>query len=151
MNKMMTVHIGARLVGAGEPCFVIAEAGVNHDGDMDVARALIDAAAKAGADAVKFQSFTADALVTAGAPKAEYQERAGGPSETQRDMLRQLARAEAPIPRADLLPASQRQAALEALTALEERALVVREKAGYVIAWDVLRDWIRWVELGIGD
>jgi hypothetical protein len=71
--------------------------------------------------------------------------------ETQREMLRQLARAEAPVPRADLLPASQRQAALEALPALEECTLAVREEAGYVSAWDVLRDWIRWVELGIGE
>ena len=41
--------------------------------------------------------------------------------------------------------------ALEALTALEERTLAVRENVGYVIAWDILRDWIRWVELGIGE
>ncbi len=84
------VCIGARAVGGGRPCFVIAEAGVNHDGDMEVARALIDAAAKVGADAVKFQSFRADALVTATAPKAEYQKRSTGSSEYQKDMLRRL-------------------------------------------------------------
>jgi N-acetylneuraminate synthase/N,N'-diacetyllegionaminate synthase len=53
--------------------FFIAEAGVNHNGDLDRARDLIDAAAEAGADAVKFQTFTTDRLVAEGAPKADYQ------------------------------------------------------------------------------
>ena len=58
------IHIDGRAVGAGTPCFVIAEIGVNHDGDMDVARRMIDAAAEAGADAVKFQTFEARRLAT---------------------------------------------------------------------------------------
>lgn len=58
-----TVEIGTRHVGSGQSCFVIAEAGSNHDGRIDTALALIDCAAAAGADAVKFQSFRADALV----------------------------------------------------------------------------------------
>ena len=53
--------------------FVIAEIGVNHNGSMDLARQLIDAAAKAGADAVKFQTFRAEDLVTPDARKADYQ------------------------------------------------------------------------------
>jgi sialic acid synthase SpsE len=57
------VRIGDRRVGPGEPPYVIAEAGSNHNRDFGTARALIDAAAEAGADAVKFQTFTADALV----------------------------------------------------------------------------------------
>lgn len=65
--------------------FVIAEVGINHNGDMDMARSLIDAAVNAGADAVKFQSFIAEELVTASAPKAEYQEGSSGKS--QREML----------------------------------------------------------------
>jgi N,N'-diacetyllegionaminate synthase len=84
------IEIGRRAVGKGAPCFVIAEAGVNHNGDLAVARQLIEAAAAAGADAVKFQSFKADRLVTAHAPKAEYQKKAGGETETQREMLRRL-------------------------------------------------------------
>ena len=49
--------------------FIIAEAGVNHNGDMDIAKGLIDAAAEAGADAVKFQTFKADRLVCSDAKK----------------------------------------------------------------------------------
>src|SRR6185503_4766790 len=58
--------------------FIVAEAGVNHNGDLSLARALVDAAAEAGADAVKFQTFTADGLVTRAAPTADYQRRAAG-------------------------------------------------------------------------
>jgi N,N'-diacetyllegionaminate synthase len=52
---------------------IIAEAGVNHNGDLTLARGLIDAAAEAGADLVKFQTFKADRLATAAAVKAAYQ------------------------------------------------------------------------------
>ena len=73
-----------------ERVFVIAEAGVNHNGDLARAIALIDAAVDAKADAVKFQTFRADALVTAAAPKAAYQIRQTGNDETQHAMLRKL-------------------------------------------------------------
>lgn len=69
---------------------IIAEAGVNHNGDMDLARSLIDAAAQAGADLVKFQTFRADRLVTASAAKAEYQKRTTDMAESQYAMLRKL-------------------------------------------------------------
>ncbi len=69
---------------------IIAEAGVNHNGDMSVARQLIDAAAEAGADLVKFQTFSADRLVTANAAKADYQSRATGDAESQHTMLQRL-------------------------------------------------------------
>ncbi len=58
----VTLQIGGRDVGPGCPTFVVAEAGVNHNGDVSLAAALIDAAADAGADAVKLQAFDAGAL-----------------------------------------------------------------------------------------
>lgn len=70
--------------------FIIAEAGVNHNGDMDMAHRLIDVAADAGADAVKFQTFKAENLATQAAPKAEYQDRTAGTDISQIDMLQQL-------------------------------------------------------------
>jgi N,N'-diacetyllegionaminate synthase len=69
---------------------IIAEAGVNHNGELDLARRLIDAAADAGADLVKFQTFRADRLVTRQAAKAGYQARAGAAEESQHAMLRRL-------------------------------------------------------------
>lgn len=69
---------------------IIAEAGVNHNGDMAIARKLIDAAADAGADMVKFQTFSADRLVIASAGKANYQALTTGSDESQHAMLRAL-------------------------------------------------------------
>ncbi len=69
--------------------FIIAEAGVNHNGDPKLALELVDTAARCGADAVKFQSFTAEKLVVPGAEKAEYQKRTTG-SGDQYAMLKAL-------------------------------------------------------------
>ncbi len=69
---------------------IIAEAGVNHNGDLELAKQLVAAAAAAGADLVKFQTFTADALATRTASKADYQMAMTGAEESQRDMLRKL-------------------------------------------------------------
>jgi len=87
---MQHVQIGDKLIGAGLPVFVIAEIGVNHNGDLAMARSLIDVAVESGADAVKFQTFQADRIATAEAPKADYQIQATGSAETQFDMLRKL-------------------------------------------------------------
>lgn len=74
---------------------VIAEAGVNHNGDMALARQLIDIAADSGADLVKFQTFSADRLATRTAGKASYQAERTDSGETQQDMLRRLELSEA--------------------------------------------------------
>lgn len=69
---------------------IIAEAGVNHNGDLDMARSLIDVAANAGVDLIKFQTFNADRLVTQSAAKAEYQNRTTDSDESQYEMLHRL-------------------------------------------------------------
>jgi sialic acid synthase SpsE len=61
---MKSLEIGDKKIGDGHPCFIIAEAGVNHNGDLEVAKRLVDAAIEAGADAVKFQTFKAGELGT---------------------------------------------------------------------------------------
>lgn len=70
--------------------FVIAEAGVNHNGSLDIARDLVDVAASAGADAVKFQTFSADALALESAELAEYQRLSDDDARSQHDLLRGL-------------------------------------------------------------
>jgi N,N'-diacetyllegionaminate synthase len=69
---------------------IIAEAGVNHNGDLDLARQLIDSAAEAGADIVKFQTFSADRLASRTAPLADYQQQAAAGRSSQHEMLRSL-------------------------------------------------------------
>ena len=87
-------EIAGQAVGGGR-CFVIAEAGVNHNGDVAMARALIDAAVAAGVDAVKFQTFKAERVVSPIAPKAAYQRATTGSGESQLDMVRKLELSEA--------------------------------------------------------
>lgn len=88
MSQQLT--FGTRRIGPDSPCFIIAEAGVNHNGDMEMARKLIDVAANAGADAVKFQTFKAEKLVSAHGRKALYQLASTSNEESQREMLRKL-------------------------------------------------------------
>jgi N,N'-diacetyllegionaminate synthase len=87
---METFDIAQNRIGSGEPCFVIAEAGVNHNGQLALAKQLVDIAYEAGADAVKFQTFRADRLASSSAPKAEYQRAATLAGQSQLAMLQQL-------------------------------------------------------------
>jgi len=84
------IEILGRRVGPGHPCFIIAEAGVNHNGSLEAAHRMVDAATESGADAVKFQSFSADRLATPLAPKAAYQRTTTDAAESQLEMLRRL-------------------------------------------------------------
>ena len=70
--------------------FIIAEAGVNHNGDINLAKRLIDVASEAGVDAVKFQTWKTELLVTKEAIQAEYQTQNSGIKESQYDMLKRL-------------------------------------------------------------
>lgn len=71
-------------------CFLIAEAGVNHNGKLELAKRLVDTAQEAGANAVKFQTFKAEKLVSPAAPKAAYQIETTGSRESQLEMIRRL-------------------------------------------------------------
>ncbi|WP_461187154.1 N-acetylneuraminate synthase family protein [Arthrobacter sp. Z4-13] len=84
-----SVKFGSHQIGSAEEIFIIAEAGVNHDGDVTVAHELIDMAADTGANAVKFQTFKPEALVTSTAGTTPYQQLAGF-AESQSDMLTRL-------------------------------------------------------------
>jgi N-acetylneuraminate synthase len=72
------------------PVFVIAEAGVNHNGSLDWAKELIDVASSAGADAVKFQTFRSESVISRGARKAQYQLTNTGDGESQLEMVKRL-------------------------------------------------------------
>ena len=84
------VKIAGRLIGRGKPCFIIAEAGVNHNGDIKLAKKLIDVARAAEADAVKFQTFKTEEVIIPGAEKAKYQQETTVARESQFDMARKL-------------------------------------------------------------
>lgn len=90
MNFNKEIHIGGVKIGSDFPTFIIAEAGVNHGGDMKIAKELIDLAVSAGAQAVKFQTFKAEHLILDNVEKAPYQKGTTDSSESQIDMLRKL-------------------------------------------------------------
>jgi N,N'-diacetyllegionaminate synthase len=84
------VYVGKRGIGKNFPVFIIAEAGVNHGGDMNVARKLIDIAVDSGADAVKFQAFRTKSLILRDVNKAPYQQETTAAGESQFEMLQKL-------------------------------------------------------------
>jgi len=90
MNFNKKLNIQNKEISSTTPTFVIAEAGVNHGGDMNVAKQLIDLASNAGADAVKFQTFRAEHLILENVEKAPYQQKTTEVTESQMDMLKKL-------------------------------------------------------------
>ena len=115
------IVIGNRDIGKGQPCFIIAEAGVNHNGDLDCAKRLIEAAHKAGADAVKFQTFKAENLVTRFAKKAEYQTKNDSTTTTQFQMLKNLEFSEADFKKLSLY--TKKRGLIFLSTAFDEASL----------------------------
>jgi N-acetylneuraminate synthase len=92
-NKMKfnrEIRISNRTIGDSEKVFVVAEAGVNHNGDMNIAKEMIDVAVESGVDAVKFQTFKADKLILKNIEKAPYQKITTSQSESQYEMLKRL-------------------------------------------------------------
>jgi len=85
----MTVDLWKKIIDPGYTA-IIAEAGVNHNGDWRMAKDLIGVAKEAGCDAVKFQTFSAEELSVPSAPKADYQKNTTASSESQREMLKRL-------------------------------------------------------------
>ena len=90
MEFNKSIQIGSLHIAPAGRTFIIAEAGVNHNGNMDLAKQMIDAAAKAGVDAVKFQTFKTEELSLRGTEKAPYQKNTTARSESQYDMLKRL-------------------------------------------------------------
>lgn len=87
---MKTIKISNKPVGEGYPTFIIAEAGVNHNGKLEQAKKLIDIAVEAGADAVKFQTFKSENLVSSNLENADYVKKNIGKKLTQSEMIKSL-------------------------------------------------------------
>ncbi len=87
MNKII---IGNQIISNESPCFIIAEAGVNHNGDINIARKLVEKAKDSGANCVKFQTYKTERVITKDAPKANYQKLTTSPNESQFDMLKKI-------------------------------------------------------------
>ena len=95
MNSPRELKIGEKVINDWNPVYIIAEAGVNHDGSVEKARELIRVAKDAGADAVKFQAFRAEKLIKKNVEKAAYQQNNTDTEQSQFEMLRQLELGEA--------------------------------------------------------
>ena len=85
---MKMVKVGNRTIGAGQPCFIVAEVGINHNGDMALARAMIDAAVAAGADSVKFQNYRTDDFLADRSLSHTYVSQGREVTESQYDMFK---------------------------------------------------------------
>lgn len=90
MNFSQDIKIGLKSIGRSHPCFIIAEAGVNHNGDLSRAKEMIDVAANCGVDAIKFQSFITKELILSNVEMAEYQKANLSQDGSQFEMLKKL-------------------------------------------------------------
>jgi N,N'-diacetyllegionaminate synthase len=85
---MSVIRVGERLIGEGQPCFIAAEVGINHNGDVEIAHRMIDVAADAGADGVKFQNYQTEDFVTDRSATYEYVSQGKTVVESQFDMFK---------------------------------------------------------------
>jgi len=124
-----SINVGKRLIGPGHACYVIAEAGTNHNGKLETALALVDCAADAGADAVKFQTFKADALVApTDHPIAELSDKFGRFGATVHEMFRKV---EMPLDWLPRLYARARERGIDFLsTPFDEGSVDVLDELG---------------------
>jgi N,N'-diacetyllegionaminate synthase len=90
MKFNRTIGIGNKEISDESAVFIIAEAGVNHNGDLNIAKKLIDIAVDSGVDAVKFQAFKTESLILSEVTKAEYQQKTTNNNESQFEMLKKL-------------------------------------------------------------
>lgn len=123
--------IAGRAIGAGHEPYVIAEIGVNHDGLVSRAQELVDAAAEAGADAVKFQYFRAEMLMSRGAMLASYQSRAG-----ERDAIAMLARLELDLDQLSSVVERARRRGVHAIVSVFSEPLV---RGAETLGWDAYK------------
>lgn len=138
MDKIIKpVKIGDKLVGPGQPCFIIAEAGVNHNGDINLAKQLIIEAAKAGADAVKFQTFKAEQVTTKHSPTAAYQKKNVG-EDNQLSLLQPLELKEDAYP--ELIADCQKN-----------NILFMSTPHGHIDSAEFLKDKVNVWKVGSGD
>ena len=87
---MSSIKIGNKVIGENNPVFIIAEAGINHNGDLETAKKMIEVASEIGADAIKFQTGKVSETIIKNAPKAEYQKNSDKDEETQYEMIKQV-------------------------------------------------------------
>lgn len=125
-----TIRIGGREIGPGRPCFIIAEAGSNHDRKLDQAFEMIDVAAEAGADAVKFQTYSAETLYSRKTPKMSYlkKKKVAGADESVWEMIKRIE-----MPRdwhAKLVKRCEMRGVVFLSTPFDERAVTELERVG---------------------
>lgn len=90
MNESKTIRIGERLVGAGQPAFIIAEAGANHNGDLKTAKAMVRAAREIGCDSIKFQTFSAEEFCADRSKTFTYQSQGKEVTESEYEMFKRF-------------------------------------------------------------
>lgn len=122
------ISISGKEISNESPVFIIAEAGVNHGGNMELAFQLIDIAASSGADAVKFQAFRTENLILSNVEKAAYQKNTTSSAESQFDMLKKLELSRKQY--ADLKNYCAQKGILFLITPFDEQSLIELEELG---------------------